>query len=97
MLLAHFIFGQLIIESDSLLVIKSLSSYDEEFSKFGYLASNFVSSVDVSLRSFSHVYRTGNCSALLLVKDTLAYDSEQEWPRNILSHIAHSISLDFTT
>lgn len=74
--------GQIIIEGDSIFAIKSLSS-------------NFVSSIDVSLVSFLHVFRIGNCPTHLLAKDALAFDSEQEWFRNILSYVAHSISLDF--
>lgn len=50
----------MIIESDSLLALKSLNCNDEDFSEMGALSFDFCNNIDFSFTSFSHVYRSGN-------------------------------------
>lgn len=77
------------------MVARSLSSNDNDLSKFECLAFIFLNNVDVSLVSCSRVYRSSNDLANLLVNDALLYNFVQEWTSNIRHHVASTISIDF--
>lgn len=86
---------RIIIESDSLLVVRSLASHADDFSELGFLSSVFQSNIDVSSTSFSHVYRTGYSSTHLLAKAALFSNVPIAWTRNMPHDISHAILLDF--
>lgn len=88
-----YIASFLSIESYSSIVVRSLLSQSEDLLEFRCLIFNFFNNIDISLVfSFFHVYRTNNCLAHLLTKDTLIFDNFQERIRNISLHVAHPIS-----
>lgn len=60
-----------------LFVVRNLFLQGEDLSKLGCLAFNFLSSIDISLVSFTHVHRKENCLVYLLAKDALVSDSIQ--------------------
>lgn len=60
--------AQLIIESDSFLAVSCLSLDRDDLLELGALASHFLTSIDYSDITFSHVYQTKNFPAHHLAK-----------------------------
>lgn len=84
---------RILVESDSLLANKCLSTHDIELFEIDALASNFIHSVDNSSISFSHVNRLDNNLTYLLGRFALDSDLSFELLRNIRNHISHIICL----
>lgn len=69
------------IESDSLLAVKNLANSSINILELSALATGFLSEIDRTSTSFSHVKREGNIHAHFLARNAIDFDAPLEWTR----------------
>lgn len=77
------LFAMLLLESDSLLVVRSLDGDPYDFSKLQALACGFLTQIDKRSTSFSHIKRSGNVPVYLLARVVVGSNVSMKWTRNI--------------
>ena len=85
----------MILEGDSLVLIKALKSVEDSLSPTSLLVDDvkWVASSFERLM-YSHVKRNGNRVAHTLAKNALCIPDSQVWMEDVLSHITSILDLD---